>query len=273
AGHVPLAQARRDRVDDPPPRRDLPARGAPPPGALPDHVHALCRRVRRRARDRRVHRGGQGEDPDAAPPPRGARPLLHDPAPAGAHAQARAQARRGHGRGRRVTPLLRLSRLQFWSIFAIGVAIFLFSTGPVWRHPWQFSALNLAILYSYLPLPFLVAAGLAYKKRLSLRAFFLDTLEITLLKYSVTFGIALVLWGFLPAPPPEAGIPHAARPRASASEEPPAPPTPIAEEQTGAINGAVVDGAGAPMGGALVYIAGGLEGIVFAAPEAKVELE
>src|SRR4051812_28054341 len=98
-------------------------------------------------------------------------------------------------------PLLRLTRLQFWSIFALGVVIFLFSTGPVWRQPWQFDALNLAILYSYLPLPLLVLGGLAYKKRLGWRSFFLDTLEITLLKYSTTFGIALCLWSFAPPPP------------------------------------------------------------------------
>src|SRR4051794_25538467 len=97
-------------------------------------------------------------------------------------------------------PVLRLTRLQFWSFFAVALAIFLFSTGPVWRHPWKMDVLNMPILYSYLPLPLMVVAGLAYKRRLGLRAWFLDTLELTLLKYSVTFSLALVLWSVSPVP-------------------------------------------------------------------------
>jgi hypothetical protein len=172
-------------------------------------------------------------------------------------------------------PLLRLTRLQFWSIFAIGLLLFLFSTGPVWKRPWQFDALNLAILYSYLPLPVLVLFGLAYKKRLGWKAFFLDTLEITLLKYSVTFGIALSLWSFAP-PPPKEPPPHAARAPLGAPEKPAEPlplPTPIAEEQTGALSGTAVDGEGAKLASALVFIAGGLEKYVFAAPEKEILLE
>jgi hypothetical protein len=168
-------------------------------------------------------------------------------------------------------PAPRLTRFQFWSIFAIGVAIFLFSTGPVWRHPWQIGTLNLAILYSYVPLPFLVAGGLAYKKRLGIKALFLDTLEILLLKYSVTFGVALVLWAFVPAPPPE---PPAARaPRTPVPAEPAPPTTPIAPDQTGIVGGVVVGHGGAPLAGALVFVASGLERYVFAAPAAPLVLE
>lgn len=172
-------------------------------------------------------------------------------------------------------PLKRLTRVQFWGIFAIGVTIFLFATGPVWRKPWQFDALNLAILYSYIPLPFLVVIALAYKKRFTWRAFFLDTLAITLLKYSVTFAIALCLWSAAP-PPPSEPAPHAARAIPGAPPKPADPlpaPTPIDPAQTGAIEGAVVDRGGAPLGSALVYVAGGLEKFVFAAPETPLVLE
>lgn len=171
--------------------------------------------------------------------------------------------------------MLRLTRLQFWGILAFAVSIFLFSTGPLWRHPWQIMELNKAIFYSYLPLPFLVALGLLYKKRLGLRAFFLDTLTLTLIKYTVTFGIALVLWSFAPETP--AGEPSARAAQASsaapAAAEPLPAPTPIAPEQTGTVAGVVVDGSGAPVDGALVFIQSGLAGLVFAAPQTPVELE
>ncbi len=172
----------------------------------------------------------------------------------------------------------RLTRLQFWGIFAIGVFVFVFSTGPVWRHPWRIDTLNMAILYSYLPLPFLVAGGLAYKRRLGLKAFFLDTLEILLLKYGVTFGVAIALWTLVPAPPPPPSFAGAhardpASPRAPA--EPAPPPTPIPEDPQGIVEGVVTSArlGGAPLGEALVFIASGLEKYVFAAPEAALVLE
>jgi hypothetical protein len=169
----------------------------------------------------------------------------------------------------------RLTRAQFWGIIAIGVAIFLFSTGPLWRHPWQISTLNHAVFYSYLPLPFLVLLGLWYKKRLRFVAFFLDTLAITLIKYSITFGIALSLWSIAPEPSEERSERSAWLLGAQAREpsEPVPAPTPISPQQTGSITGKVVDGSGATVDSALVFIAEGLSGMVFAAPEAPVELE
>jgi hypothetical protein len=171
--------------------------------------------------------------------------------------------------------VLRLTRAQFFGIIGVGVIIFLFSTGPLWRHPWRLDTLNQAVFYSYLPLPLLVVVGLWYKKRLGLRAFFLDTLAITLIKYSVTFGIALVLWSIAPAPPEEQSE-RATRyleAKAPAVNEPLPAPTPIAPSLTGTVTGAVVDRNGARVSGALVFISGGLEGLVFAAPETTVELE
>jgi hypothetical protein len=170
----------------------------------------------------------------------------------------------------------RLTRVQFWGIFAIGVVIFLFSTGPVWQHPWRIDTLNMAILYSYLPLPFLVAGALAYKKRLGLKAFFIDTLEILLLKYGFTFGTAIALWTLFPAPMAKPVL--VAAPPSSASipperVEPAPPPTPIPEDQRGTISGVVTTRDGTPREGGLVYIASGLEKYVFAAPETPLVLE
>ncbi len=166
-------------------------------------------------------------------------------------------------------PLPRLSRLQFWSFFAVALTIFLFSTGPVWRHPWRIDVLDAAIFASYAPLPLLVLLGLAYKKRLSLKAFFLDTLELTLLKYSVTFGLSLVFWG-LASPPPPAPL-HVPQPPPQQAEHAPAP-TPIADAQRGTIHGRVHTVNGAPAASTLVYVAAGLDGYVFPGSEAPLEL-
>ncbi|HVY47662.1 MAG TPA: carboxypeptidase-like regulatory domain-containing protein [Minicystis sp.] len=167
-------------------------------------------------------------------------------------------------------PLPRLTRLQFWSIFGVALAIFLFATGPVWRHVWSIGVLNDAILWSYVPIPLMVTGALAYKRRLTLRAFFLDTLELTLLKYTVTFGLALVLWS-IHEPPPVVFDYHAPRPLLAAS--PPPPPTPIDPARAGAVTGIVSDASGRAVEGALVYVAAGLEGVVFAPPKQVVTVQ
>ena len=173
------------------------------------------------------------------------------------------------------TPALRLTPLQLWGFLGIAVAIFLFASGPVWEHPWDIGALNRAIFYSYAPLPVLVLIGLAYKRRLGLRAFAVDLLVLTLLKYSITFGIALVLWSMQGAPPTAAQA-IIASPRKALSAAPPGapapPPTPIPEEKAGVVRGVVLDGDGKPVKGALAYIAAGLEAWVFAAPQQELAL-
>jgi len=168
-------------------------------------------------------------------------------------------------------PLLRLSPRGRALCWAIVVALFLFDTGPLWQDPWNIVRLDRAIFWSYAPIPLLVFGGLLWSKRLSLRAFFLDTLEITLLKYVTTFAIALVLWEVTPAPvkPPP---PPAPRPAMAMQAEPQQLPTSIDPALTGRLHGRVLDAANHPVPGALVFIAGGLEGQVFAPPAAPVEL-
>jgi hypothetical protein len=167
--------------------------------------------------------------------------------------------------------LPRLSRTQFWACWATVVALFFFDTGPIWRHPWDMGAFNDAVLWSYVPIPLLVGGCLLGSRRLSLRAFFLDTLEITLLKYAVTFAAALVLWGVTPAPkaPPPVRAVHVEQPAAAA---PAIVPTRIDPAQTGSLGGVVVDEQGRPAAGALVFVASGLSGYVFAPPREPVTI-
>lgn len=164
-------------------------------------------------------------------------------------------------------PLPRLSRRQFWFCIVVPVVTFLFCTGPIWTHPWELDA---AIVYSYLPVPFLVLGLLAWSRRLTLRGFLLDTLTLTLVKYTITLSIALVLWN-VSAPPVK---PVAARAfHAPVPAEPPPTPTPIAPEATGALEGVVTSPDGQPAAGALVFIAEGLEKYVFAPPKEPLRLE
>lgn len=168
--------------------------------------------------------------------------------------------------GREGEDLPRISRAQFWVTYAVVVAIFFFGffdTGPIWRHPWDIGALDSAIIWSYVPIPFLVAGCLLGSRRFSLRALFLDTLELTMLKYATTLGIALVLLEITPVPQVAPPPPPA---RGAAAAEPALVPTPIDPAMTGSVSGTVLDEQGRPVAGALAFVAAGLQDYVFAPP-------
>lgn len=164
-----------------------------------------------------------------------------------------------------------LPRPTFFFILALVVTLFLLVRGPVWRHPWDAAALDSAIFWSYLPIPFLVAGGLLLARRFSWRFLFLESMVIVLVKYAITFSMALVFWAVngVPPPPPKAPPPV----KTASVTPPPPPPTKIAPEQTGSVRGVVKDAAGRPVPGAFVYVAAGLEAFVFAPPETPVRVE
>jgi hypothetical protein len=166
----------------------------------------------------------------------------------------------------------RLSRAQFFSILVIALAIFAVGCGPIWRHPFDIDA---AVFASYVPIPVLVAACLAWSKKLRLSSFFLDTVEIAALKFGLTYGVAILLWALsgAPAPPaPAASADEAAEISPPAHETAPAP-TPVAPETTGALSGVVAGDDGKPVAGALVWVRSGLEAFTFAPPAEPVALE
>lgn len=168
-------------------------------------------------------------------------------------------------------PVARLTRLQFWVSLAIVVTMFLFITGPVWANPWNINVLDIAIYASYVPIPLLVIGGLAWRRKLNFRGAFLDILEMTLLKYALTFMFALSLWAVAVEPLTLRAIPLV--PRTAAAPEPMAPASIIPPETTGVIEGTVADEAGKPLGEALVFVEAGVEAFVFTPPQKAVRLE
>lgn len=150
-----------------------------------------------------------------------------------------------------------LSRRAKWTILAVVVAQFLIGAGPVWRRPFDWDA---SILWSYASIPVLVAAVLAWQRQLRWKAWLLDTVEITALKFAITatFLVAwLVSWqargGPRPPPPP---------PVVSAASEP-RPPRPP-DTRPRAPRTASVGGTAPP--GALVFVSRGVEAYAFEPP-------
>jgi hypothetical protein len=109
-----------------------------------------------------------------------------------------------------------LSRRAKWTILAVVVAQFLIGAGPVWRRAFDWDA---SILWSYASIPVLVAAVLAWQRKLRVRAWLLDTVEITAIKFAIT-ATFLVVWlvswqlrGGQRTPPPPPPVSAAAEPR------------------------------------------------------------
>ena len=165
-----------------------------------------------------------------------------------------------------------LSRLSFYSALAVTLGLF-FLLHPLWK-PLDMDQMDRNIAWSYAPIPFLVLGLLAWEHKLRWSSWLLETLRLTLVKFAITWLFANLLWSFVgppraPAPPPAAATPAAATSAADPGRfevrEPP-PATPIDSARTGRLRGIVVDGAGAPVSGALVTVSGGLERLVFAPP-------
>lgn len=96
-------------------------------------------------------------------------------------------------------PLARMSRIGFWFCLTVVLGIFLLVDNPLFNNPF---AIDDSILWSYAPIPLLVLAVLLVEGKLSLGAFFLDTLLVTLAKFGVTYILAVVLWAAAGSPPP-----------------------------------------------------------------------
>jgi hypothetical protein len=169
--------------------------------------------------------------------------------------------------------LPRMSPIQVAGTITIAFVLFLFVSGPIWRHPWDFDRFNRAVFWSYAAIPLLVFAALLWSKRLTARAFFLDALTITLVKYAFTFMLALVLWEALPMPAAAPLLPHrSTNAGGPAKIEPTIIPTWVDARKTGSVAGSVTDAGGLPVANALVFVSAGLDDHVFAPPARPLEL-
>jgi len=167
---------------------------------------------------------------------------------------------------------LHVTQLQFWGSLAVSVTVFLFATGPLWRHAADIGRLDRAIFWSYGIIPLLIAGCLLLSRRWSWRGFLLDSMALTLTKYVVTASVAIGLWASGNDPAGVAPRPRGAKAASSSAAEPVITPTPIDPASTGTITVTVADASGKPVEGALVHVSGGLEGLVFAPPAEPVVL-
>jgi hypothetical protein len=94
-------------------------------------------------------------------------------------------------------------------IVAIAVTHFLFGAGPIWRHPWS---PNANILWSYAPIPLLVAIALLRGRRLQFSSWAMGTFAVMVAKFVITAFVLVGLWAVTtppsqiaapPAPPPQ----------------------------------------------------------------------
>ncbi len=166
----------------------------------------------------------------------------------------------------------RLSWTSFSLCMGILLAIFLF-LNPIWEsdvmREWDEN-----IWWSYIPIPLLVVAFLAIERKLGWGPFWIETMKITFVKFTITFLLANGLWALWGAP----GTGLAEREGALATTDDEfqievAPPATIIDPAAlGSVRGRVLDGAGQPVANALVYVSAGLDALRFAAPSAPATL-
>ncbi|MDP7038585.1 MAG: hypothetical protein QGI45_05465 [Myxococcota bacterium] len=132
------------------------------------------------------------------------------------------------------------------------------------------------IWWSYAPIPFLVPLALWFEKNLSWRTFSLETMQLVLVKFGITFLLSHTLW-FLDGPPKSENI-FASQQRAMTPEPLPyalssiPKASPLSAEDTLNVQGRVLDGAGNPVSKVIVYIEKGLDDLIFAAPKAPLKM-
>lgn len=155
-----------------------------------------------------------------------------------------------------------LTRTQFAITLAVCLSIFLLAGGPIWQQPWKMDQVDLAMLWSYAPLPLLVLGFLAWSRRLRVASFLLETLRLVLVKYSITFALALVLWTMTDQPAHAAPTPLRSGRAGSSAALPPY------QGPTGTLRGRVLDATatGTAVSGALVFVDTDLAGEPNAAP-------
>ncbi len=158
-------------------------------------------------------------------------------------------------------------------ILTIAVTQFLVGHGRIWqqkRFDWDRS-----ILWSYASVPVLVGLALLMRRRLRPLPWFLHSLELVGAKFAITATVLIALLlasGEGVKDLPRRILPSGPAVATAGKAPPPRVATVIDPATTGTLEGQVVGPDGAPVADALVYLSGGLDRWVFAAPENPVEL-
>ena len=168
--------------------------------------------------------------------------------------------------------LSHLTHRSTGAILVIALALFI-GLNPVWER-WDIASADANILWSYVPIPFLVAGFLALERKLGLATFVVETIKITLIKFGITYVIANTAWAVFGPPERLPEDAPAQRHAGSGAHEPRAAPpaTPLDPSRTGGLDGVVVNAGGGTRGGAVVYVSRGLEAFAFDPPEHALEL-
>lgn len=151
------------------------------------------------------------------------------------------------------------------------VALFAFARGPIWNRVWEPDA---SILWSYAPIPIVVAALQAWNRRWTPARWLVASFVVAGLKYLITAGILIALLSVVGSPPraPARSLSSPVR-EIEPLVVPEPDPTPLGELGAGTIGGIVTDEEGRPFAGALVHVRSGLEGLVFAKAPDPLRLE
>jgi hypothetical protein len=161
---------------------------------------------------------------------------------------------------------VRLGPLARWGILGLLLLLFFFGDGPIWDHPFN---IDVAVWSSYAPIPVLAALALAAQRRLSLLTFSLNTMELTLTKFGITYTIATLLWAFSERPVPlRAWTFWPPLPNKEAPPEPAPVATPWPNDKRFDLRVRVF-AKGQPRSDAVVFINQGLDSIAWAPPAPK----
>lgn len=146
-----------------------------------------------------------------------------------------------------------LSRLHFAIILTAVVVFFLVGMGPVWEEPFNYDRLAWSIIWSYVPIPFLVPVFLAVSGKLTWRSWLLGSVVLVMTKFGITATIMVIIWSVAGPPPPGSSM---SRPRLIEFMPAPSPmqPPPVLGISAGRVSGRVLDASGAPVRGVLVWL-------------------
>ncbi|GJM23073.1 MAG: hypothetical protein DHS20C15_29880 [Planctomycetota bacterium] len=163
-----------------------------------------------------------------------------------------------------------LSWLSFSAALVAVLAIFFFMN-PIWEARTT-DEVDQNIWFSYVPIPLLVWGLLAWERKLSWPAWFLETTKLTLVKFGITYVVAGSLWSFGGAPTkpiePRTEAPVGVTEDLFVLQPPPAA-SELDPDTLGSLELRVLRADGGPVEGALVYVSEGLERLRFdVSPEA-----